>query len=557
PDDPPLVRADRAYQIAAAHFYAHDLDTATAEFDAIAKDSSSPWHAIAPLVAARALVRHATLDAEENQVIAPDLERAAARVKALLDDPSARDIHAAARRLDGFIAVRLHSSERRRELGEALSHATTGADREQQLRDYLWLVGRTADDTAARDDLTDWMDTFQSASAEAFAHAVARWRENPSPAWLVLALVKCNATDGAAGELVEAAKRLGADDPGKVMADFHRLRWLAAAGRTDEARRELDQALDAPSPRMTGSARNQLRGLRLRLARSLDEFLRFAPRTPVAVSFEAVEPADAVGFDGTPLLARGATYFDRDSAFVLNRQLPLATLAKVARDQTLAAPLRRQVAIATWTRAIAIDRFEVARDLSSTIAALVPELATEVNASPAASPREQRFAAAYTLLRFPGLGPLIEAGQPRQTPLAQIDALRRNWWCGAPIVEPATGSGVRPSPPDSGAGIESQDVSWTTRLPFLTSAERERSVSEMRALAALPAAPNALAREVLEWSGSHPDDSRVPEALHLVVRATRYGCTDAQTTEYSRKAFERLHRRYPKSVWTKKTPHWF
>jgi hypothetical protein len=52
-------------------------------------------------------------------------------------------------------------------------------------------------------------------------------------------------------------------------------------------------------------------------------------------------------------------------------------------------------------------------------------------------------------------------------------------------------------------------------------------------------------------------DERVPEALHLVVRSTRYGCTDAETTKWSEKAFRLLHEHYPKSVWTVKTKYYF
>jgi len=42
-----------------------------------------------------------------------------------------------------------------------------------------------------------------------------------------------------------------------------------------------------------------------------------------------------------------------------------------------------------------------------------------------------------------------------------------------------------------------------------------------------------------------------------VVRATRYGCTDKETVNYSKAAFDLLHKRYPNSEWTKKTPYYF
>jgi hypothetical protein len=62
---------------------------------------------------------------------------------------------------------------------------------------------------------------------------------------------------------------------------------------------------------------------------------------------------------------------------------------------------------------------------------------------------------------------------------------------------------------------------------------------------------------VLEWAKQHRDDPRVPESLHLVVGATRYGSTDKQSGEFSKAAFELLHQRYPTSDWAKKTKYWY
>jgi len=64
---------------------------------------------------------------------------------------------------------------------------------------------------------------------------------------------------------------------------------------------------------------------------------------------------------------------------------------------------------------------------------------------------------------------------------------------------------------------------------------------------------------VLAWADSHADDPRVPEALHYVNRADRYGCPEPgdRKVNYSKIAFTLLHKRYPKSEWTEKTPLWF
>ena len=70
-------------------------------------------------------------------------------------------------------------------------------------------------------------------------------------------------------------------------------------------------------------------------------------------------------------------------------------------------------------------------------------------------------------------------------------------------------------------------------------------------------APDWLAAQTLAFAQQHPQDPRVPEALYLAVRATRYGCTDSQTGDFSQRAFDVLHRRFPNTEWAKKTPYWF
>ena len=68
-----------------------------------------------------------------------------------------------------------------------------------------------------------------------------------------------------------------------------------------------------------------------------------------------------------------------------------------------------------------------------------------------------------------------------------------------------------------------------------------------------------LGERVLAYADRHPRDPRVAEALHRVVRVTRYGCARGLDANgrISHTAFTRLHRDYPRSEWAKETPYWF
>jgi hypothetical protein len=93
---------------------------------------------------------------------------------------------------------------------------------------------------------------------------------------------------------------------------------------------------------------------------------------------------------------------------------------------------------------------------------------------------------------------------------------------------------------------------------FLSSAQRAAGEREWAALAERAAvATNFLCAETLAWAKPHPGDPRLPEALYLAVRATRYGPADKSTRDYSRQSFELLHRRFPNSEWARKTKYWY
>ena len=83
-------------------------------------------------------------------------------------------------------------------------------------------------------------------------------------------------------------------------------------------------------------------------------------------------------------------------------------------------------------------------------------------------------------------------------------------------------------------------------------AEKERA-----RLIDLGSAPDYLCRQVIEWARVQPNDPRLPEALHLAVRSTRYGCTDKETGKFSKAAFDLLHKRFPNSEWAQKTKYWY
>jgi hypothetical protein len=106
-------------------------------------------------------------------------------------------------------------------------------------------------------------------------------------------------------------------------------------------------------------------------------------------------------------------------------------------------------------------------------------------------------------------------------------------------------------------GSEAKEAQIKVPAPgFLTEKQKQAFKEEAAKLGNITTAPNYLGDRVLVWAKKNPNDPRVPEALHLTVKATRFGCSE-NVGQISRAAFQLLHARYPKNEWTKKTPYWY
>jgi hypothetical protein len=596
PEDPAIIRADRAYQIAAALFYAGDLDAAQKAFEGIAKDPSSPYQKIAPYLRARALVRKGTLEANDSEYDADALSQAESQLQAIIADKDSPDFHAAAERLLGFVRIRLHRQDRLRELEASLQSASVSKSFDQDLTDYLWLLdhpvltktvtiapaseGKTAQKGVTVDessrlvggDMTDWIFTFSHSCDECYDHSLQRWNETKSLPWLVAALSQADAKESALPSLLAAASKIGPDSPAYLTLTFHRLRLLEQSGNVDAARHDLDQLLAQQGNSMPISARNEFLALRMKLATNLAEFLQFAPRLSTDATGVAPIPAGKSDYDpGTPEYAVTRPHFDSDASVVLTEKLPLRLLADAAKSSTLPPALRSDIAVAAWTRAILLKNDAIAREMTPVVTELVPELKDDLaeyaNTPDAAA---GQVAAIVAILRNPGFRPFVSASPGRgwfystnDNHFNSIDNFGDNWWCPflptqknqrptggfylmfstlrAPLQEIYPG-GVVPSP------------------TFISEQDENAAAGEVNALAALPSAPRWLGEFTITWAKAHPDDPRVPEALHNVVRSWRYGCTETDEKDapnYSKDAFEILHSRYPDNDWTKKTPYWF
>jgi tetratricopeptide (TPR) repeat protein len=592
PGLPTLAKADGMYQRASAFFYAGDYDQALKLYRRISADASSPWSTTSRFMIARCLLRKATLTPTQG-VDNTQAALAEAELKGIIANAGLEEFHPSASRLLAYLTIRFRPEQRLGELAAALQRPGQGDTLFQLLWDYTVLLdsfGERGDgqkspvmvpnasnakgfeprpEMIARDDMTDWILTFQSKDPKALDYALMKWRGTKSLPWLVSCLTKMRAGHPGLDEVLQAAEKVPTGSPGFTAVAFHRSRLLAESGNKDKAREIVDDLLSRRES-LTQPSLNLFLAESMSLARSYDDFLVCVARQPAAIILwspddESGIPKDLEKLTDLKYYRRGERLIDADGATVINRDFPLHSLTAIAASEKLDPNTRREVATVAWTRAVLLGRPHQGKQLATVLERLVPEIKKEdLRAYVEAKGDEARkFAAAYILLKTPGLTPIVGAGLPRQVPIDQVGILPDygRWWC------------ARPSPEYGGDDARTLQIRAAIlgspllllhpdgKVPvpaFLSPDEKRAASEEWRTLSSLDSAPNFLSRQVLAWAQHHPDDPRVPEALHLAVRATRYGCTDRRTTsELSKKAFLILHRRYPKSVWTAKTKRWY
>ncbi len=530
-----LQRADRDYQIAAAHFYAEDFATAEQRFRTIANDPTTPWRHVASYMVARTLLREASL---QNNAAA--LPKAREQLMEISSDPSAAPLDESARRLLEHVDAVEHPETTLESLSARLSAPQSPAPSlEDAIHQSAFVLRATSFQAAlAKPDVPepfDWVQTLEKGDMD---HALQRWRSRNSLPWLTLALMYSRGTDSAVPELLAQADGLPESSPAFGTSSYNLIRLSIERGDTSQARSKLDRLLVRTNGQ-SDSLVNAGRAERIRVATSFDDFLRWAPRKPIAAK-------DHLGVEGKA----ASEILAEDSAYVLNSLTPLAKLNYAAHSTLLPAWSAADVALAGWTRAFMLNDLDTARELAPIVAKAHPDWQSSLVPENGAEADHWKFQAALSIALHHQFQPTVRVNY--RTDLNTSGS----WWC--PVEAPS-------SIPGPGSGGDNDFISWRLPVKFapsqnvLSQKDRDIASHEVSALNEKGSTEKFLAPIIFAWAKAHPDDPQVPQALHRLVVVTRYGCRngDASSGQISKAAFDLLHNQYPKNQWTAQTPYWF
>jgi hypothetical protein len=549
---PALLKADRAYQTAAATLYAKQNDEAARLFAAIATDKSSPWQPWGQYLAARATVRKAFSMGKPTDPWSGDLatfdlatmRQAQQMLEAIRTQPGRGPSEAAVKAELNLVRLRTEPEKRVAEICAALAGPGPDANFRQDLADLNFVLVKHLEGKNPP-PLLAWIAAWRSGKA---SDAYAAWKQTHELPWLVAALAKAGPRDSFAEELLAAAAKIKPGAPAYDTAFDARIRLLVGLKRNDEARALLDAALASVHSQKDSSRLNALRNQRMAMARTFSEFLSFAPRTILEQGSEEAglrntaceDAAKKSHVKGSCSMNQPLPGFDEDFVSALNRQIPLSLWLEAASTPSIPANLRQDLAVAAWVRSVLLEDAGAA-------AKVLPLLPAALGVTP---DRAQGFPAVLTILRNPGIQPYLEPGVARVASYSTFSEFRNNWW-----------GSVAENTDSEHPGI----LVTVDPAAFLSPAQLAAGQAEYARLAQAENSAVVLGQRVLDYAKAHPDDKDVPEALALAVRATHYAvgswkdpkAEGKANTAISKAAFQLLHSRYPETSWAKKTKFYY
>lgn len=553
----------RDYQIAAANFYANNFDKALEAFQKIAADKSSPFHELASYLVLRTMVRKATVAEKNDNALLTQAEK---QLLSMLTDKSMSAFQQPVKDLLGFVKFKLGSADRFSELAHELSSNKEGAEAGNNLCDYTFLFDKllgeetdfsertddarskrwtNADKAVKADDLSLFVLSMQSEGNESFQHILKKWHESKKLYWLVALM---NQLDPKSAELVSLSAE-AEKVPSSSPAYLHLQYCLAALDldrdQKEKVRSRVDKILADQSLKLPPGTRNQFMSLRSKVCNNFAEYLKFALQRPVAVE---------AGWSGCELpndfekVEAQADYSVLKQAFpntvtgFLNTQVPVSLLSTIPNIAGLPAQLKADSLQSVWVRKFLLKDYKALESLTANLKQAIPVLAPQLNDfQNANSPEGKLFTGSLMILKNPGMRPNLSDAYGRETPINKIDDYQNNWWA----VSSFTPSG------------DAQKTANTEFAGSLNAAEKAAAAAEIKTLKSFGEASIGLGKAVLAWTEKSPQDPRLPEALHLAVRATKFCDHTNETSAISKKLFTVLHNKYPKSPWTAKTKYYY
>lgn len=524
-DMPPLpVKApqwlvqDRAYQSAARLFYQQRLGEAAQAFDAIARDTASPWQEWGAYLAVRAWWRETFKDVDSyGKLLAgnPQWRNYPNMLRLKNIAATAKDVEVAdaARSLYDALATRFDPVAAYHGLWRKIEAKAPVEDIGAWVRDEHWVRAMLKQSDYADEWLTTNWPTLGDplpGAAPLPKKAPPNWREKQNPIWLASAMMTATPKTSGLEEMLDASRKFKAAHPLYVHFAWQRARLALADRNYDTARKEL-AAIREVLPAESLGTRQQFDQLEMIAAPTLEQVGQHLLRK--AVSWEYWDDEGLNVSLQLPEAPKREDLLDMETRRWLVNHLSGKELLQLARASQLSAEIRQPLLGEAWRWSIFLADTALEQQVSGEIGKLAGDKPL-IAAAEAANADEIRFRMARRLLL-------------KETPRLLGYLL--------------------PSQPDE------NKTYWDTPPQFHDAAFQRQQAADLVQLAKANET-TWMGQQILPWMSSHPRFAEGPALLEKLVYASRYGARDTAT---SRRAFVLLHKQYPASPEAERTRYYY
>ncbi len=544
-----LLRYDQEYQQAASVFYQGDLDKAEKIFKEIADNQNHPWRAYAALSIGRVYIRKGQFAYEEawyrdwneekaSQIRKPQLEKARVQFENILEDDSLSLIYEGANSLLNYVNFRIDPEKRLKDADKVLLTSHNPKEIVNNLEDFSLLLFQFRKDKdyilEKGGDLSQWIYIWRNSNQSDLELVLEKYQQTKSLPWFLASLKLMTSEHPLRDEIIKESLKIPKNSPAYLTANYYRLKLLIkTGGDIEEIRKDIDSILET-IPEESSIAKNYFNDLRMMIAKSLKESLSYSLRKVVAAETDTTDRVTEKNY-----------LIDGKTKQLFNEFLPLKKWVEIALTNDIFSPeIIKQIRLITFVRAILLDDFGTAERIAAFLVSIDPTLKEDLSGFlQAKNYDEKKFTTALFILKYHRLNHKLDSRLDEilvdESSVKEKDIYRRNWWCRY----------------SSQYGYKPYELNNLTK--FISSEEIQTAKLENEKIYKI-IAPNYLSEVIINYALENPNDSRVPEALHLAVMSTRSaGCTDEKTSKFSQRAFQILHNNYPDNYWTQQTPYWY
>lgn len=521
------VKNDFLYHESALYFYREEYDKAFAGFEALAKNGSA-HRDIARYMMIRTRMRQTGAFDDFKATTKMKLAEAEKLVDTLIGEITDPGIKVNAKKLrkifDARRDERLYAKNLIRELATG-NPVEVAHEFRYLFRKWQYAGNEKMARYSEGNDLMEWMRAFQAQDATSLAVAERQYKETKKTHWLVAVLSKLTSASPQRDFYLKEAARVTEENPAFTTVAFYRLALDYDTKLAVTLEQKLEKARDM-------SSLNALKAVKLRHAQSWAEAATLLERRLLPVNNQ--KPEHDFGFDG-------------DAARLLTEHASLKDYQALLQASGISAAGKIEIARVGWVRSALLNAEADAKIFASYLREndrTLGKLAAQTNAA-------DKFL--LTLMRNPGLVPYI-SGHHSRGATDTIDSFRENWWCrlGANEKENTGWDHYRIySGLEDAFFAQLYPASLAKPYPFA------KGKNEFARIHAEGNAAMYFSKRIFAAAEKDPKAEWLAEALHHLVRVTRYGCDFPEKGKISKKAFTLLHKNFKDSEWAKKTPYWF